>query len=380
LKPDTAVRRRAFVALGPAAGLAALGLPACSASPDLQAYEAVATRTWQPVSGAAIAADGLPLELVRCATLAPSSHNTQCWRFALSPQAIRVQPDFARRCPAVDPDDHHLYISLGCAVENLAQAALAHGLHAEARYEAGDEEVQGRRQEGVQVRLSPTAALVSPLFQAMALRASTRGDYDGQPLAASELAALAQAGRSPQVRLRILTGRAALETVLDHVIAANTAQMADPAFMRELQSWIRFNGAEAVRTGDGLYSAASGSPNVPGWLGRWAFPWLLTPKGENERYARQIRNAAGIAVFSGLRGGPANWVEVGRCYERFALQAAVLGVRVAMLNQPVEVAARRAPFATAAGMAGERPDLVVRFGHGPAMPRSLRRPVQAVLV
>lgn len=32
------------------------------------------------------------------------------------------------------------------------------------------------------------------------------------------------------------------------------------------------------------------------------------------------------------------------------------------------------------GVAGKRPDLVLRFGRGPALPASLRRPLQAVLV
>ena len=76
----------------------------------------------------------------------------------------------------------------------------------------------------------------------------------------------------------------------------------------------------------------------------------------------------------------AHWVDVGRCYERFALQATALGIRNAFLNQPVEVAALRSPFAAALGLTGQRPDLVVRFGRGPVLPRSLRRPVEAVLV
>lgn len=37
-------------------------------------------------------------------------------------------------------------------------------------------------------------------------------------------------------------------------------------------------------------------------------------------------------------------------------------------------------FATALGLTRQRPDLVVRFGRGPALPRSLWRPVEAVLV
>jgi hypothetical protein len=107
---------------------------------------------------------------------------------------------------------------------------------------------------------------------------------------------------------------------------------------------------------------------------------FFTPKSENERYARQIHNSAGIAVFVSETSDKAHWVEAGRCYERFALQAAALGIRNAFLNQPVEVGSIRPQFTSALGLGSQRPDLVVRFGRGPAMPLSMRRPVQAVLV
>ena len=151
-------------------------------------------------------------------------------------------------------------------------------------------------------------------------------------------------------------------------------------FVKELKAWLRFNGADAVRTGDGLYSVSSGNPSIPSWIGDLAFGLFFTPKSENDKYARQIRSSAGIAVFVGNAADKAHWVEVGRCYERFALQATALGIRNAMLNQPVEVASVRPLFADAVGLKGQRPDLVVRFGRVPALPQSLRRPLQAVLV
>ena len=112
-------------------------------------------RTWK--LDALKGLDGVTLqrELVRCATLAPPSHNTQCWKFGLQEQAITILPDLARRCPA-DPDDHHLYVSLGCAAEDLAQAALAHGLKAEPSFDAS--------RDALRVTLQPTAASTSPLF------------------------------------------------------------------------------------------------------------------------------------------------------------------------------------------------------------------------
>ena len=73
--------------------------------------------------------------------------------------------------------------------------------------------------------------------------------------------------------------------------------------------------------------------------------------------------------------------ETGRSYERFALQTTSLGIRNAFVNQPVEVAAVRPQFASWLGLApSERADLIVRFGRGPTLPLSMRRPVQEVLV
>jgi len=171
-----------------------------------------------------------------------------------------------------------------------------------------------------------------------------------------------------------------MESVLEYVVAGNTAQMNDAAFVEELEAWIRFGADEALRTGDGLFAGASGHPALPRWLGSRMMGLFFTPGSENERYARQIRNSAGIAVFVSERSDKAHWVETGRCYERFALQATALGIRNAFLNQPVEVGTIRPQFAAWLGLAShQRPDLVVRFGRGPAMPLSMRRPVQAVL-
>ena len=311
-------------------------------------------------------------ELVRYATLAPSSHNTQCWRFRVQARSITIEPDLSRRCPVVDPDEHHVFVSLGCATENLAQAALANGLQAAARFDATGA-------GSIKVDLEATQARESLLYQAISERQCTRGDYDGSALSVAELSLLERAGTGDGVRIILLTEPRSMEQVLEYVVAGNTAQLNSPAFVEELKEWIRFSADEAVRTGDGLYAGASGNPSVPRWLGSLAMRWVLTPKSENDRYARQVRNSAGIAVFASAASDKAHWVEAGRCYERFALQATALGIRNAFLNQPVEVGSIRPQFAAMLGLGDQRPDLVVRFGRGPTLPWSMRRPVQAVL-
>jgi hypothetical protein len=368
------ISRRTFIATAAAGGLGAAGAVALhSARAGRVEYQQAVTQTWRHGERAPSDAAAARVELVRYATLAPSSHNTQCWKFRLGEQSVSILPDYQRRCPIVDPDDHHLFVSLGCATENLVQAAAAMGFRGDAVFVAGT-------QESIDVSLARDAERRTHLFEAIPRRQSTRGEFDGKPLSNDELRLLEAAGSGSGVRAHLFTDRQAMESVLDFVVQGNTAQMRDPAFVRELRDWIRFDGAEAARLGDGLFAGSSGNPVVPGWLGRLMFDFFFSEAAENDKYARQVRSSSGIAVFVADRADKSHWIEVGRAFQRFSLQATAMNVRTAHLNQPVEVEALRAQFAKSIGIPGERPDLVIRFGRGPEMPRSLRRPVETVLL
>ena len=92
-----------------------------------------------------------------------------------------------------------------------------------------------------------------------------------------------------------------------------------------------------------------------------------------------MNSSTGIAVFVGAAADPAHWVAVGHACQRFALQATALGLKSAFINQRGEVAALRPHFAALVGLPGTRPDLVMRFGYGPPLTRSPRRPVALVI-
>lgn len=366
------ITRREFMVSAPATIGTVATLGACSSETIPDGYANAVSNTWRHGSADAGDESALLRELVRYATLAPSSHNTQCWKFRLQDSSISILPDFSRRCPAVDPDDHHLFVSIGCAAENLIQAALAKGRYGNVAFDDAVGSV-------LRITLEPTKAIATSLFTAIPERQTTRAEYDGKPISASELALLEKAGQGNGVRVILLTEHEAMEKVLEYVVQGNAAQMSDRAFVEELKAWIRFSANDAVRTGDGLYAAASGNPSVPSWLGSLLFGLFFTPKAENDKYAKHVRSSAGIAVFVSEVESPAQWIEVGRCYERFALQSTALNIRNAMLNQPVEVSALRPQFAAFLGVGGHRPDLVVRFGRGPKLPPSLRRPIDAVM-
>lgn len=311
--------------------------------------------------------------LVSSAIKAASSHNTQPWKFQLEANRINVMPDFERRCPVVDPDDHHLFASLGCAAENMAITAHSVGLRAHVGFD--------ERTGEVQLDFEATAVSTPALVNAIDLRQCSRSLYDGSALSAKEVHLLEEAGRGEGVSLRLLTGTPALEQTAEYVAAGNTAQFADPAWRRELQHWVRFNARSARSTGDGLYGPSMGNPAVPDWVGRLFMQMAFSVKQQNRKDIRFIRQSSAVAVLISDRDDRRHWVEAGRCYQRLALQAATLDLRTAFINQPVEVAALRPQYAAHLGLQpAQRPDLLVRIGRGPLMPRSFRRPVDAVIV
>jgi len=65
--------------------------------------------------------------VIKCGTLVTSVHYEQPWIFEVREDVVDLIPDKSRRCVVVDPDDSHLYKSLGCAAENIVHACAACG-------------------------------------------------------------------------------------------------------------------------------------------------------------------------------------------------------------------------------------------------------------
>jgi nitroreductase len=350
--------RRQILAAGAAAGLGATAV-VVQRKAAMQAYgSSVAAMR------AELAAQPDVPEFIRFASLAPSGHNAQPWAYRVAAGRIDILPDVTRRTPVVDPDDHHLFVSLGCAAENLALALRARGRSAEPSFDATCGGL-------ISMKFGAGSTEASPLFDAIPRRQSTRADYDSRPVSAADLRLLAVAAAVPGVDLALISDPSQIDQVRDLVVAGNSTQMADAAFVGELKHWLRFSPSEAIASG--------GSPSLPAWLGPHVFDWVFRVACENDKYACQLRSSAGVAVFVSQRDDRDHWVRAGRACQRFALQATALGISHAFINQPVEVAGLRPELAALVGMPGRRPDIVMRFGYGPLLPFSARRPLRAVL-
>ncbi len=363
------MKRRDVLALGGSAA-AAIGIGAVLAlrsTASMTDYDALARQEREAVSPPASA-----LDLVRLASLAPNSHNTQPWRFTIGNGRIAIRPDFTRRTPAVDPDDHHLFVSLGAAAETLAIAAAANGLPGTLRFEESGE-------GAILFDFAAAPPVASPLFAAITQRQSTRAPFDGTPLAPGLIHRLGEAAAIPGVRLIMLSDPSKIAAVGDRIIAGNTIQMTDAAFRAELKHWLRFSPSQAIATGDGLFSATSGNPTLPPLLGNLLFDLVVRAGSENERYRAQLATTPCLAIIVSERDDRAHWVAAGQACQRLLLQATALGLKQSFVNQAVEVPEIRKLLAADLGLAAsERPDLIIRLGTCPNMPPSLRRPIAAV--
>lgn len=334
------------------------------------AYDAEAARqraiAWPPADGA------LDLwGLVQLGTLAPSSHNTQPWLFRLHDDAIEIAPDLTRRCPAVDPDDAHLFKSLGCAAETIVQAAAAAGHATDITVDPGGT---------ITLRFHRADGLDGSLAAAIPRRQCTRRSFDGQPIEPGHRDALAAAGAGEGVRVVLVEDEPRRAAIGDLVAKGNRAQLTDAAFRAELFRWVRCTAREAIATGDGLSSFAAGQPALPRWLVRLLLPLVLTTAAQVARDRAHLASTPMLAAFVASRDDIPAWIAAGRCYQRLALRATLLGIRHAHINQPIERRDLRPRLHTALGLGpGEQALLLLRLGYGNAVPFSLRRPLDAVL-
>src|SRR3989440_5132099 len=137
------------------------------------------------------AGSGRPRDLVAAAVLAANAHNTQPWRFRLSPGRIDLHAVPERTTGTMDQLRREMYLSLGCALENLTLAAAAAGLAPSVQVvpDPADPTL------AASVRLGTGAPVDSPLHRAIPDRHTNRGPYQsGRPVPAGVLDHLAAPG------------------------------------------------------------------------------------------------------------------------------------------------------------------------------------------
>lgn len=314
-------------------------------------------------------------EILNYTIMAPSGHNTQPWKFKVEGNNIKMYPDFSRRLPAVDSTNRELFISLGCALENLTLAANEFGYDTNIAFEFSTE-----GPEYININLTKGQPKHSALFKAIPIRQCTRNKYDGVKVIDSKLQKIKETCVQDGADVIIYANSPDVEKMLLLIKEGNTIQFKNKQFLGELKSWIRFSKSEAEEKKDGLRSASLDNPSVPRWLGSLFMDLFLTVNSQNDKDEENVRSSAGLLLITTKNDDKESWINAGRVYQRFALLAASMNIKNAFMNQPVEVNELKIKLKKDFSLDGRSPQLLVRFGYSTTMPVSKRRNLEDVLL
>lgn len=314
---------------------------------------------------------------VRHATLAPSSHNSQPWRFVADHDRILLCADRLRALPVVDPFDRELIISCGAALFNLRVALASLGIgYAITLFPSSLDpdllaDVRLLRKQSVGAEL---AALVN----AIPLRVTTRQPFSPKPVGAAIERELIESALAEGVDVACATEAGTREAIANLIAEADQQQFADPRFRRELAKWIH-----PRHTGDGMPAYAAGLNSLLDFATPLVASAIRTFDVGGGVAATHRALAAGspllLCIATSVDDAQA-WLAAGEALERVLLVLTTHGLCASYLNQPVEVAGLRAQLSTLLGMPKSTcPQLLLRIGHGTPDAPSPRRPLNEIV-
>lgn len=316
------------------------------------------------------------LFMVACAVKAPSGHNTQPWRFTIEKGVITIHPDLDKRLPIVDADNRELFISLGCAAENLCLAA------SKLQY-LWKLEIAHNGSIAVRLNHAKTAPSASDnlLFDYINQRQTNRSIYSGKEIPEDILQNILKEFEKEKFHNIHAWPRTnpKFNQLAQYVMEGNVVQMNDDAFRKELLSWIRFNRKHAQRTCDGLSYAALEAPSLPAWISRPIVKLMLNHKKQNASDLKKIYSSSHLVLLTSQENTIPAWIETGRILQRLLLRLTQAGIAHAYLNQPCEVPTLHRKLRVELLGHSAFAQILLRIGYSKQLPHSLRKSVQSVI-
>lgn len=315
------------------------------------------------------------LFLIEQASKAPSGHNTQPWLFRINENSIEIRPDYTKTLAVVDSGRREMFVSLGCATENLCLAAIDKGY-------VPTVSISGEGTITIELTVTTNPVKTSGLAEQINKRQTNRSVYNGTLIPDDTLQELLSVECRGETSLHCWQKESAeFRKLQNYIVQGNEIQMNDASFKNELKQWMRFNRKHAQQTKDGLSYAVFGAPNLPQWLSRFIMGQCLTPKMQNKGDRKKTASSSHFVLFSIRQNTLKAWIDLGRTLERFLLAASGAGIAVAFTNQPCELKTLADTMQKEIPALQARiPVVLLRIGYSSPMPYSLRREADSIIL
>lgn len=288
--------------------------------------------------------------LLSYAVLAPSSHNTQPWRFEITDGAVSIYADRTRALPANDPDDRELTISCGCALMNLRVAASHEGLGMtfDITPDSADDDLLAVIYFN---KADSPSSDEAELFESIERRRTYRKRFKSKDVPAPILDSLSAIASEEGLWLEVIESDEMRQEMAALVSEGDSIQWSNPSWRRELAAWMH-----PRRRGDGL--------TVPGIVAPIAQVVVRTFDMGNGVGAKdkQLADESPVLAVLGTPGdNVGDWLAAGQALERILLTLHSKGLQASYLNQPIQVASLRPKLQNLVGKAGF-PQILLRLG------------------
>lgn len=312
--------------------------------------------------------------LIQYGITAPSSHNTQPWRFRLRPDLLELRIDQRRLLPVSDPAGRELRIACGAAIGNMEIAArhFGHELMVDLIPNPVDRDLLAR------LRIGP---VIEPterdhhLFEALPHRHTVRRPFEATPLPWGLMADLQETAAEWGAWLEFVDDQQDRHELAELITKADRQQLHDPEFRQELGQWIRPSRGHSA---DGMPGHAFGLNAVASAIAPMVVRTFDIGNGRAAHHQALVTGSPALVVLGTAQDRQLAWLEAGRALARVLLVATHHGVRASYLNQPIEVALLRNQVRGLLSHDGH-PQLIMRLGYGPEGKPTPRRPVEDVL-
>ncbi|WP_198597827.1 Acg family FMN-binding oxidoreductase [Blastococcus atacamensis] len=323
-------------------------------------------------------------QIVSVATRAPSIHNTQPWRFTATADRLDVFYDRRRALPVVDPSGRQQLISCGMAVAfaEVALRAAGFAVEVELMSDPGHEDHLARLR--VTGRARPDGD-DRALADAIAQRHTVRAAFEPRAVPAELLDRLEREAGAHGLWFKVITRSEEEVATVFLLSQAEELEQRDPAYVRELESWVRTDPA----TIDGVPADAvpAGDPRdrPSNWLIR---DFAVSSRERHSFRAPQDLDAPPpdverptVVLLGTANDHRISWLEAGQGLGRVLLVATTAGLVASPLTQALDWPATRSRLRQRLSLIGH-PQMLLRVGYPPPgleLVVTGRRPVGDVL-
>jgi hypothetical protein len=313
--------------------------------------------------------------LLKFAVLAPSSHNTQPWRFSIKGNKIFVYKETLRRLKVADVEDRQLVLSIGCAIENILLAADYYGYRTEINIEPN----QNESHLLVTIEFFENNHLkkdINHLINFIVSRKTNRNEYLPKSISQSILIDI-QNTILPNLHIYITDNKSKIENLGQIAILSSIESFIDKSFRHELSHHVKHN---LTKSKVGMPGFAQGIPTPISFLLPSLIKRFNMEKANQKNYEVLFKkHTPYIGIITVGNDDQTDWINAGRTFEKISLICTRSGISISPWGAPIEVGYFHKEITQLINIPG-RPVMFFRLGYSEKGTKiSPRMPIEEVI-